>query len=365
MNKLGFGFLRLPEKDGGFDWDTVCQMTDRFIEGGGTYFDTCYTYLNGHSEEGIRRCVAERYPRERFRLADKIPGYACKRYEDCQRFFDEELRRCGVERFDVLMLHSLNGDFYAIAQAQDQFRFLREKKAEGLADRIGFSYHDGAALLDRILTEHPEVDVVQLQINYLDWDTAGIESGNCYEVCQKHGKPVIVMEPVKGGTLATLPPEAEAALAALHPDWTPSDWALRFVQSLPGVEVCLSGMNTVAQVERNIRPFAPLTAAETDALLAVREFIARKTAVGCTACGYCRTRCPMHIPIPEVFRMYNELSRYPEDDWKILPSYQSLTGNTGKASECIGCGSCMRRCPQKLDIPGHMKLAASLLEGRS
>ena len=362
MNKLGFGFLRLPKIGDEYDWETLCAMTDRFLSRGQNYFDTCYTYLNGNSELGIRKCVSERYPREQFQLAEKLPGYQCKSYEDAQRFFDEELERCGVEYFDVFMLHWLNGKNYEIAEKLDQFRFLQEKKAEGKAKRIGFSYHDSAALLDEILTAHPEVDVVQLQINYLDWETAGIESGKCYETCVRHGKKVIVMEPVKGGTLAALPEDAEAYLKKMHPDWTPADWALRFVQSLPEVEICLSGMNSMEQMEANLQPFEPLNAEEIAYLMDVRPMIAKQTAIACTACRYCVTHCPQKILIPDVFKMYNEVCRYPSDDWKIRPSYIQLTKNSGKASACISCRNCERHCPQHLPISETMKLAAEKLE---
>ena len=361
-NKLGFGFLRLPKTGEEYDWQTLCEMTDRFICGGGNYFDTCYTYLNGNSERGIRKCVVERYPRDRFQIAEKLPGYMCKSYDDAQRFFDEELQRCGVEFFDVFMLHWLNGKNYAIAEQYDQFRFLREKKAEGKAKRIGFSYHDSASLLDEILTAHPEVDVVQLQINYLDWDAAGIEAGKCYETCLRHGKKVIVMEPVKGGTLAVLPEDAEQHLKDLHPDWSPADWALRFVQSLPEVEVCLSGMTTLEQVEQNLRPFEPLTEDEIAHLMKVRPLIEKQTAIACSACRYCVSHCPQKIAIPDVFKMYNEICRYPGENWKIKPSYIQLTKTTGKASACIGCKNCERHCPQHLPIAEMMKLVSKKLE---
>ena len=363
MNKLGFGFLRLPKTGDDYDWNTLCRMTDLFINGGGYYFDTCYTYLNGNSELGIKKCVAERYPRDQFQIAEKLPGYQCKSYEDAQRFFDEELERCGVEYFDVFMLHWLNGKNYEIAEKYDQFRFLREKKAEGTAKRIGFSYHDSAALLDKILTEHPEVDVVQLQINYLDWDTAGIESGKCYETCVRHGKKVIVMDPVKGGTLAVLPEAAQQHFRSVHPDWSPADWALRFVQSLPEVEVCLSGMSTIEQVEENLRPFDPLTEDDISHLMKVRPLIEGQTAIACTGCRYCTIHCPQKISIPDVFKMYNEICRYPGEDWKIRPSYLQLTKNSGTASSCIGCKSCESHCPQHLSISETLKLAAQKLEG--
>lgn len=362
INKLGFGFLRLPKKRDAFDWETVNTMVDIFMEHGGTFFDTCYTYLGGQSEAGIKRCVVQRKPRQNFQLCEKLPGYLFKCYEDCQTYFDEELRRCGVTYFDVLMLHWLNDKNYDIAEKCDEFRFLREKKAEGRAKEIGFSYHGSAALLDEILTAHPEVDVVLHQINYLDWESAGIESRKCYETCVRHGKKVIVMEPVKGGTLASLPPEAEDMLRAVHPDWTPSDWALRFVQSLPEVAVCLSGMNSVEQVEANIQPFTPLNEQEIARLMDVRQIIERKTAIACTGCQYCVPHCPKKIPIPQYIKKYNELYRYPGDDWKVIPSYQRTALENGKASDCISCRSCEKHCPQNLAVAQYMKTIAQRFE---
>ena len=362
MNKLGFGFLRLPKKGEEFDWDTVCEMVDVFMDGGRNFFDTCYTYLNGMSEYGIKKCVAERKDRDRFQLCEKLPGYLFKCYEDCRKYFDEELVRCGVDRFDILMLHWLNDENYQKAEKYDEFRFLQEKKAEGKANRIGFSYHGDAALLDRILTAHPEVDVVLMQLNYLDWESEGIQSRRCYETCLRHGKAIIVMEPVKGGTLSNIPEEAEDKLRAVHPNWTPSDWALRFVQSLPGVEICLSGMGTVEQVQANIRPFEPLTENEISLLSEVAEIIRGKTAIGCTGCGYCLNHCPKKIPIPQYIKLYNEISRYPGDDWKIIPTYKQMTLSASKASDCIGCCSCERHCPQKLPIAEHMKTITKAFE---
>ena len=267
-----------------------------------------------------------------------------------------------MEWFDILMLHWLNDDNYAIAEKYDEFRFLREKKAEGKVKRIGFSYHGDAALLDRILTAHPEVDVVLMQLNYLDWESEGIQSRKCYETCLRHGKSVMVMEPVKGGTLAKLPEDAEAKLRAVHPNWTPSDWALRFVQSLPGVEIALSGMGTVEQVRANIRPFEPLTGEETALLADVAEIIRGKTAVGCTGCAYCVSHCPKQIPIPKYIKLYNEITRYPGDDWKIIPTYHQMVLSAGKASDCIGCHSCEKYCPQKLSVVDHMKTIAEKFE---
>ncbi|MBR2937761.1 MAG: aldo/keto reductase [Oscillospiraceae bacterium] len=355
MNKLGFGLMRLPKLGDSYDWDAVSEMVDAFMAGGGNYFDTCYTYLDGNSDIAVKKCIADRKDRSSFRVAEKLPGYSCKSDEDLQRCFDESRARCGVEYFDVLLLHCLTIRNYAIAQQYDQFRFLQEKKAAGLAKRIGFSYHGNAALLDEILTAHPEVDVVLLQINYLDWEAAAIESGKCCETCRKHGKSILAMEPVKGGTLAQLPEEAEKLLRSVHPDWTPADWALRFVQSLPDVEIVLSGMSALSQVEANIKPFQPLTEDEVSLLMQVRDIIEKDTAIACTGCGYCVPHCPKHIPINQIIKMYNEFSRAPSDIWKVKAAYRHLTLSEGKASDCIGCRTCEKYCPQNLPIAEHIK----------
>lgn len=366
MNKTGFGLLRLPQKpqggEGGFDWDLITRLADYFLEHGGTYFDTCYTYLDGYSEMAVKRCLAERYPRHRFQIADKLPGYMCGSGQDAARYFEKELKRCGVEYFDVYMLHWLNGRHYRIAEKYGQFGFLEKMKKEGLVLKTGFSYHDSADLLDEILERHPEIDVVQLQINYLDWDAAGIESRKCYETAVRHGKKVIVMEPVKGGSLANLPPEAMELLQAVHPEWTAADWAIRFVQSLPEVEICLSGMNTLEQMEANMQPVSPLSEEETDLLFRAADIIRTNTRIPCTGCGYCAGHCPAGIPIPEIFKMYNELFRNPDDGWKIRPVYRQKTRENGKASGCIGCGSCEKHCPQQINIPAWIKKAAGSLE---
>ncbi len=369
MNKMGFGLLRLPQAGrhsaggpGGFDWPLIARMTDAFLDLGGKYFDTCYTYLNGYSEMAVKKCLSERVPRDRFLLADKLPGYMCRSRQDAVKYFEEELRRCGVDYFDVYMLHWLNEAHYRKAEQLDQFGFLEKMKKEGKAVKTGFSYHDSAALLDEILGQHPEIDVVQLQINYLDWDTAGIESGKCYETAVRHGKQVYVMEPVKGGSLANLPSEAMALLQSVHPDRTAADWALRFVQSLPGVEICLSGMNTMEQMQANMQPVEPLSEAERELLFRAAGIILANTRIPCTGCGYCVSHCPENIAIPDFFKMYNELCRYPEESWKIEPVYRQKCRQHGKASQCIGCGSCARHCPQNIRIPEYLKKVADAFE---
>ena len=359
MNRTGFGFLRLPMVGEQVDLPAVCRLADRFLELGGSYFDTAYTYLGGESERALRDCVVKRHPRDDFRIADKLPTWLVHDREDCARIFAEQLERCGVECFDVYLLHGLDRENYAACAAWDGFGFLSELKARGRARRIGFSYHDDAALLDRILTEHPEVELVQLQINYLDWESAVIQSRRCWEVAQKHGVDIIVMEPVKGGSLASLPDDTEAPLRALDADASPARWALRFASNLPGVETVLSGMNALEQIEENLRDMPPLSDAERAALLQAAERIRSVTAVGCTGCGYCLDGCPQNIPIPACFALYNEYRRSPGEKWKLEHAYAELSKGAGA---CVGCGACAQICPQKLDVPGQLRKVAEVFE---
>ena len=362
MNQLGFGFLRFQKTGSDYDWNAISRMTDLFIERGGRYFDTCYTYLDGASEEAVKRCVIQHHDRRSVQICDKIPGYYCKTAGDAGRYFDEMRRRCGTEYLDVLMLHWLNAEHYAIADRLDQFAFLERQKEKGNALRVGFSFHDSADILDRILTKYPFVDVVQIQLNYLDWDSSGIQSRLCYETCVKHGKKVIVMEPLRGGSLVNLPEEAEKRLRAVRPDWTAAQWGLGFAMSHPEVETVLSGMNQAAQIEENMTDRDPLTEEEIQLLYAICDVIRGKTAVPCTGCRYCEPHCPKRIPIPDYFAMYNEISRSPGEGWKIRPTYQSMTRTRGRASACISCGKCAEHCPQHIAIPKYMRKAAAALE---
>ena len=366
MNKMGFGFLRLPGGDPktgeGIDYTLVEQMVDDFLARGGTYFDTARPYLAGRSEEAIRRCLTSRHDRQRFHLADKLTGWLAKSYDDCGPFFDSQLERCGVDYFDTYQIHSLNRENYDIACAGQHFRFLREKKEAGQARRIGFSFHGDAQLLDKILTEHPEVDVVQLQINYLDWDSKGIQSRRCYETAQNHGKPVVVMEPVKGGTLANPPEQVAALLKEASPHRSPAAWALAFAQSLEGVETVLSGMNALSQVAENLAPIQPLTEDEGWTLTRAAAMIRAEKTIGCTGCGYCLTKCPKNIPISQYFGLYNEYKAHPGDLWRMHPSYLRLTDKKGAAAHCIACGACARSCPQNLPIPEYMKQVSQVFD---
>ena len=358
MNKMGFGFLRfVQDANGEIDFEKINKLTDKYMERGGRYFDTAWTYLDGKSEEAIKRCLAERYPRESFELCDKLPGYLVKEPQECRQYFSTQLLRCGVEYFDVYMLHWLNEKNYAIAQAQKEFEFLKEIKAEGLARKIGFSFHDSPQLLDKILTEYPEVDVVLMQINYLDWDSASVQSRRCYETAVAHGKEVMVMEPCKGGTLAKLPEEAAGVLKEISPDASPASWALRFAQSVPGVVRVLSGMNEISQIEDNMRDVSPLCEEELAALQRVTQILNGVGAVPCTGCRYCVNHCPMSIPIPDCFAVYNDLKRFPDDGWKMAHAYRELEKKV-PLSSCIACGSCADHCPQHIEIPQRLKQIA-------
>ena len=341
---IGFGFLRLPQVDGVVDFAAGCALVDRFLELGGRYFDTAYTYLEGQSEEAIRRCLVERHPRERFHLADKLPGFAAKSEGDSLRFFETSLKRCGVDYFDTYLLHGLNEENYGIAKKFRQFEFLQELKAQGRVKRIGFSFHDCPELLDRILSEHPEVECVLLQINYLDWHSPALRASELYDTARRHGKTILIMEPVKGGSLAS--PPVELGLPG-----NPASWAIRFAANLPGVETVLSGMNDPAQIEDNLASQRPLTDAELEKLEIAADHIRAITAAPCTACGYCLPGCPVGLPTPRYLALYNEVARNPRENWKMEHVYFDLGRKFAPADACLNCGACAKACPQGLDIP--------------
>ena len=354
--QLGFGFLRLPrlneDDETSVDYEKVNALVDLYMELGGRYFDTAYTYLGGKSEEAVRRCLAERHPRTSFHLMDKLPGFAARSEADSLRFFETSLKRCGVDYFDTYLLHGLNEENYEIATRLRQFEFLREMKAAGRVGRIGFSFHDSPELLHRILTEHPEVDCVLLQINYLDWHSPILRAEELYNTARAHGKTILIMEPVKGGSLASppVPPKLPGHPAA---------WAIRFAAGLPGVETVLSGMNAPEQIRDNLAPKAPLTAAELNALEAAAMRIRAITAAPCTGCGYCISGCPAGIPIPRYLSLYNEFSRNPKEVWKMEHVYLDLARRFAPADACMDCGLCAHSCPQRLEIPALMKKTAA------
>ena len=364
FGRLGFGFLRLPHIDpndrNDVDLKTTREMVDLFLARGFRYFDTAYIYLNGKSEEFLRKTLVERYPRDSFMIADKLPCGVLKSGKTAEDIFAEQCERCGVDFFDVYLLHGLDAEGAEYAEAQDCFKFLQGLKERGKARYIGFSFHDTAEVLDGILTRHPEVDVVQIQLNYLDWDHPIIQSGECYEVCRKHGKPIIVMEPVKGGTLAAIPPEA----AELFHGEAPAHRAIRFAASQDGVALVLSGMSTTKQVDENTKfmsSFQPLTHEDARVLKDAAEIIRRTVAIPCTGCAYCVGSCPKGIPIPQYFSLYNERKR---DGWQVDAEgrYRELTKQFPPAGNCLSCRKCEAHCPQKLTIHELMKNVSEMFD---
>ncbi len=371
MKKLGFGFMRLPLIDGEFehvDKETLCRMVDHFMDKGFQYFDTAWFYHNGQSEAAVKECLVSRYPRTSFLLADKMPLVLLKKEEELEEYFDTQLLRCGVQYFDYYLIHDMGGDRLKAAEQMHVFDFIREKKEAGLVKYMGFSFHDTAEVLDEILSRHPEVDFVQIQLNYLDWENEAVQSRKCYETAQKHGKPVIVMEPVKGGTLASVPAEAEDMLRSLNPHMSPASWAIRFAASQENVMMVLSGMSSMEQLMDNtsyMENFVPLTERELAVITQVAAVINARIAIPCTGCSYCTLHCPKNIAIPKYFSLYNmEMQEISSKTWTAqLMLYGHLSEQFGRASECIGCGRCEVMCPQHLPIRKWLQEVSRQFEG--
>ena len=369
MKKLGFGMMRLPTlpQSEAVDLETTRQMVDLFLQRDFTYFDTAWMYCAFHSEEAVKEALTSRHPRDSYTLATKLHSAYIKCPEDRDRIFNEQRRKTGVEYFDYYLLHAIGGDSYPVYEKYDCFNWIQEKKRQGLIKHMGFSFHDTADVLDRVLTDHPEMEFVQLQINYLDWESLGVQSRKCYEVAVQHGKPVIVMEPVKGGTLAKVPAPVERLFKQAHPDWSVPSWAVRFAASLDQVMVVLSGMSSLEQMEDNtgyMQHFAPLTPSEKELVARAMEIINQSIAVPCTGCSYCMEGCPQNIPIPRYFSLYNaDLQEDKDKGW--LPQgtyYDNLTLTHGKAGDCIACGQCEGVCPQHLPIIEDLKRVARHFE---
>ena len=370
MKKLAFGLMRLPQLDENdatsIDIERVKDMVDTFMEKGFTYFDTAAPYHGKHSEIALREAVVKRYPRESYVVADKLTLGMIDKAEDMQSFFDGQMERTGLDYIDIYLLHALGKESYAKAQAFKAFEFAAQKKAEGKVKHVGFSFHDSAEVLDQILTEHPEVEYVQLQLNYLDWEDDNVQSRKCYEVAVKHGKKVLVMEPVKGGALAVVSPAVEKLLKDYNLDASPASWAVRFAASLEHVVMVLSGMSTEEQVEDNtsyMKEFIPLNEEEFAILEKAADMIRNDIAIACTGCAYCVEDCPQNIAIPEYFAMYNKVKRFQGVglNWE-KQRYAKKAQERGKASDCIECGLCEGHCPQHLEIRKFLKDVAETLE---
>lgn len=363
MKKLGFGTMRLPlinpEDKTSIDQNYFNQLVDKFIEKGFNYFDTAYPYHDEKSEGAIKKALTERYDRKDYIIADKMPTILVKSGDEYPMYFNRQLERTGVEYFDYYLMHNMGKDRYAKTTEFGGFEFAEEMKKEGKIRKFGFSFHDDAETLDRILTEHPDVDFVQLQINYFDWNNKIIQSHLCYETAVRHGKPIIVMEPVKGGTLANLPKEAADLLRDFNPDASPASYALRFAASLDNVFMVLSGMNTMEQVLDNTSVFdnlTPLNEDEKEILEKVIKIIEKSVEIPCTSCCYCMEVCPKNIPIPQLFGLYN--------NYKINNNFSNMYHNRiiynrGKSSDCLNCHRCEKNCPQHIAIPDNLKKIAA------
>ena len=369
--KLGFGLMRLPRLDpndeGSIDLEQTKQMVDTFLQRGFTYFDTAWMYCAFKSENAVKDALTSRYPRESYTLATKLHAAYIHSLDDRDAIFNTQREKTGVEYFDYYLLHDVGAEHYEIYKKYDCFAWIAEKKRQGLIKHMGFSFHDTAEVLDKILTEHPEMEFVQLQINYLDWDSEGVQSRKCYEVATKHGKPVIVMEPVKGGTLAKLPAAAEVLLRQADPGASIPSWAVRFAASLPNVKMVLSGMSSTEQLLDNtgyMQDFVPLTQQEQAVIAQAVGIINASIAIPCTGCAYCTEGCPMHIAIPKYFSLYNaEMQELKEKDFTSQGTYyDNLTLKFGKASDCIACGQCESVCPQHLPIIENLKRVAKQFE---
>ncbi len=369
--KLGFGLMRLPSLDENdpskIDIEQVKQMVDTFIENGFTYFDTAWMYCGFNSENATREALVKRHDRQTYTLATKLHSGFIQTKEDRDKIFNEQLKKTGVEYFDYYLLHDINTHSIETYEKLDCFTWIQEKKKQGLVKTIGFSFHDGPELLEKVLQEHPEFEFVQLQINYLDWDSVGVQSRQCYEVATKYHKPVIVMEPVKGGTLAKVPEKVENMYKEYHPDMSVPSWAIRFAASLDNVMMVLSGMSNMAQLEDNIsymKDMQPLHDDEYQLIRQAVDIINSTIAIPCTGCSYCTEGCPMHIAIPKYFSLYNaDLQEVEEKGWTPQGEYyNNLTKTFGKASECIGCGQCENVCPQHLPIIEDLQKVAQHFE---
>ena len=373
MKKLGFGFMRMPLTDPNdqtaIDMPRLEEMVDAFLGAGFTYCDTAWMYHDFMSEPAVGKAVVARHPRDSFTVASKMPVAMIHSHTEGVEIFEKQKEKLGVDFFDYYLVHDMNSVNYEYAKQYDMISYLRAKKEAGEIKSLGFSCHDSAEYLDRVLTECPFFEFVQLQINYLDWESEGIQSRKCYEVCVKHGKPVTVMEPVKGGTLATVPAEVEAMMRKVHPDWSPASWALRFAASLPNVRTVLSGMSTLEQVQENtafLADMEPLNEAELELLQKAAAMIRETIAIPCTGCRYCveESQCPRNIPIPSYFALYNTEKLRTREDWSPEMEYyvNYVRSGKGKASDCIACRKCERVCPQHIPISDWMKQVKVTLE---
>lgn len=370
QQKFGFGCMRLPvlDKDdpASFDFKKIEALFDAYLAKGFTYFDTAYTYHGYHCEEAMRRALVERHPRGSFELATKMPLRDFKDSADLENIFNEQLRNCGVEYFDYYLLHNMGTNVYEKCRQYDAFGFVRRMKAGGKIKNVGMSFHDLPELLEEILEQYGDgLDFLQLQVNYADWEQPLVQSRRCLEIANRYGKPVIVMEPCKGGTLVNLPEEAERLFREHDPKASNASWAMRFAASQPGVVRILSGMNTLEQVEDNAATFLDFRSITEEELAIIRKvtaIIEENTAVACTGCAYCTHGCPKNIAIPQYFALLNNITRTTGSFSSQASYYNNVSLTHGKAGDCIGCRQCEKACPQHLPIVEHLKTVAAKFE---
>ena len=364
IGKLGFGLMRLPQKDGVIDVEQTKEMVDLFLEAGFTYFDTAWAYAG--SEDAIRQALVERYPRERFQLATKNAAWiGCKTREEAVAQFDTSLKQTGAGYFDFYLLHNIGEGRTKYFDDFDMWSWIKEKKKEGLIKHIGFSFHSTPEALDEVLNQHPEMEFVQLQINYADWENPAVQSRACYEVARKHGKPVIIMEPIKGGMLANPPESVAEVLKNAEPDSSVASWAVRFAASLDGVITVLSGMSSVEQMKDNLsymKGFQGLNGEQQAVIAKAQEELKKIPLIPCTTCNYCAKVCPKNIGISGSFTAMNLLTLYKD---KAFAKHQEewLVGGHGKnhADQCVKCGKCEEACPQHIKIRENLEKVCEAL----
>ena len=347
---FGFGCMRLPMNNGSVDNDEFCKMIDTFIENGFNYFDTAHGYHGGLSEKALKECLTSRYPRESYVFTNKLSSSYFKKEEDIRPFFEQQLKDCGVEYFDFYLMHAQDKNLFEKFKACRAYETSIELLKEGKIKHFGLSFHDKAEVLEQILTEYPEIEVVQIQFNYVDYDDASVQGKKVYEVCRKFNKPIIVMEPVKGGSLVNLPEDAQKIFDGLN-NGSNASYAIRFAASFEGVFMVLSGMGNMNMINDNLgymKDFKPLDESEMEAVWRVCDIFKSQQRISCTACKYCLEVCPSQIPIPSLFACMNDKKMF--NNWNSAYYYSIYTKNAPKASDCIKCGACEDICPQHLPI---------------